>query len=364
MKKKDFTVLYVDDEEQNLISFKATFRREYNVFTALSGEEGLKIMKKHAIQLVITDQRMPGMSGVQFLETILPEYPEAIRILLTGFSDVEAIIGAINSGRVFRYITKPWDENELRMTFENARQLFNLQKKNKGLLLELKQKVEEQEKTLKLFMKYVPETIVQSTLSKSEDSLLEGELRYVAVLFCDIRGFTQVSEGLSPKEVVGFLNDYYAIMSDYVKKHHGAVTQYVGDEIFAVFGAPIAAENNEECAVFCALEMREGLKELNKKYEEKFKHKIQFGIGINSGEAIAGNLGCEEHIGYSVTGDTVNTGKRIEMLTKEVPDSILISETIYKKVQKYIHASAWEPVQVKGKKEKLLVYEVSGKVNE
>ncbi|MGB3619511.1 MAG: response regulator, partial [Catalinimonas sp.] len=112
MDSKDFTILYVDDEEQNLISFKATFRRQYNVLTAVSGEEGLAVMRRRHVHLILTDQRMPGMTGVQFLERILPEYPDTIRMVLTGFSDIEAIIDAINNGGVFRYITKPWDERE------------------------------------------------------------------------------------------------------------------------------------------------------------------------------------------------------------------------------------------------------------
>lgn len=361
MGKKGFNILYVDDEEQNLISMKATFRKDYNVFTAKSGKEGLQVMKNNEIHMVVTDQRMPGMTGVEFLEVVVPEYPDTIRILLTGFSDVEAIIGAINSGRVFRYITKPWDENELRMTFENGRQLFDLQKRNNVLLKELKQKVEEQEKTLKLFMKYVPEAIVEQSLNNTNDTLLGGELRHVTVLFCDIRGFTNISEELSPKEVVSFLNDYYAVLTEYINQHNGSVTQFVGDEIFAVFGAPVASQNNEERAVFCALEMMVGIEKINEKYEEKLKREIKVGIGINSGEAIAGNLGCEDRIGYSVTGDTVNTGKRIESLTKDKPNSILISENVFSKVEKFIEYKEWEPLHVKGKKEKIIVYEVLGK---
>lgn len=361
MGKKDFNILYVDDEEQNLISMKATFRNDYKVFTAKSGKEGLAVMKENDIHMVITDQRMPGMTGVEFLEVIVPEYPDTIRILLTGFSDIEAIIGAINSGRVFRYITKPWDENELRMTFENGRKLYNLQKRNNTLLHELKQKVEEQEKTLRLFMKYVPETIVEQTLKNDEHSLLGGELRNVTVLFCDIRGFTTISENLSPKEVVSFLNDYYEVMTEYIRQHKGSVTQFVGDEVFAVFGAPVACNNNEDRAVFCALDMMKGIEAINQKYKKKLKREIQVGIGINSGEAIAGNLGCEDRIGYSVTGDTVNTGKHIESLTKEKPNSILISENVFTKVEKYIEADVWEPVHVKGKKEKIVVYEILGR---
>jgi adenylate cyclase len=358
MPKHDFSILYVDDEEQNLISFKATFRRDYRILTAQSAREGMEIMHQHSIQLIITDQRMPHMTGVQFLEAILPKYPDAIRMVLTGFSDVEAIIDAINNGRVFRYITKPWDENELRMTIENARQLYALQQKNKTLIEELKHKVEEQEKTLKLFMKYVPEAVVEKALKAADDTIFEGESRYIAVVFCDIRGFTSMSEELSPREVVSFLNDYYSVMTEVVKKHGGAVNQFVGDEVFASFGAPVAIADAEYHAVACAIQMVEQIKELNEKYSDRFGRKIEIGVGVNCGEVIAGNLGSEDRMEYSLTGDTVNTGKRIETLTKRKANTIYISDKVYEKAGQHFQTQALEPVMVKGKKESLKLYEV------
>ena len=358
MEKKEFSILYVDDEEQNLVSFRATFRREYTIFTAVSGKEAMEIMHANNINLIITDQRMPEMTGIQFLKKILPVYPDAIRMILTGFSDVEAIIEAINTGQVFRYITKPWDEKELRMTLENARQLFSLQKKNKDLLLELQLRLEEQEKTLKLFMKYVPEPVVHKTLKQTGESIFEGESREVTVLFCDIRGFTPMSEELKPNEVVGFLNDYYSLMGKIIKRHNGSVTQFVGDEIFATFGAPLASENNELSAVYAAIEMMESLNQLNEKYKKKLGRNIQMGIGINCGEVVVGNVGSEDRIEFAVTGDTVNTGKRIETITKDFPNSILVRDTVYRKTRELIKAKEWEPLFVKGKREKIKVYEI------
>jgi len=355
---KDFNILYVDDEPQNLISFKATFRREYNIYTAASGQEGLDLMRHHNIHLIITDQRMPEMTGVQFLEIVLPEYPEVIRMILTGYSDVEAIIDAINNGRVFRYITKPWNETELRMTIENARQLYELQQNNKRLYSDLQRKVEEQERTLKLFMRYVPETIVEKSLNNENNSVFDGEQRNATVLFCDIRGFTPMSERMQPKEVVAFLNEYYAIMTQVIKRHNGMVNQFVGDEIFAAFGAPVDTPNNEHNAVFCALEMMQKLHELNEKFQHRVSQPIEMGIGINSGEVVAGNLGSEDKLSYSLTGDTVNTGKRIETLTKDCPNSILISQRVYEQVKDLVEAKAWKPIEVKGKREPIQVYEV------
>lgn len=130
MEKKDFTILYVDDEVHNLISFNATFRREYKILTAPSGQEGLQILNNKKVHLVLSDQRMPGMTGVEFLEQVYHQFPETIRMIITGFSDIDAVIGAINKGGVYRYITKPWDEREMRVTIENARQLFGLQEEN------------------------------------------------------------------------------------------------------------------------------------------------------------------------------------------------------------------------------------------
>ncbi len=270
------------------------------------------------------------------------------------------MIEAINICRVFRYITKPWDENELRMTIENARQIFELQSRNRALMGELQQKVEEQDQTLKLFVRYVPEQVVKKTLENSQESIFEGELRDVAVLFCDIRGFTPLSEVLSPKEVVSFLNDYYQTMTEVVKQHNGSVIQFVGDEIFAAFGALELYPDNEINSVYCAMKMMDVLPILNKKYKEKFNTEIEMGIGINYGEVVAGNLGSEDRIRYSVTGDTVNTGKRIETITKDYPNSIIISDSVYQKVQEVVKVKAWEPIFVKGKKDKILVYEVQG----
>lgn len=360
MNDKSFNILYVDDEEQNLISFKAVFRRDYHIYTALSGEEALNVLEKEDVHLIITDQRMPGMTGVEFLEKIIPEYPDIVRIVLTGYSDIDTIIHAINKGQIFRYISKPWDETELRIAIENSKQVYKLQLKNKHLVQDLQNKVSELERTLKLFMRFVPEPVVKKTLENAEETIFEGELRKIAVLFCDLRKFTQISEEQSPKEVVSYLNTYYSIMSGPIKKYNGIVNQFVGDEIFAIFGAPVMLPNPEQSAVLCALEMREQLQVLNDRYRDKFQTEIQFGIGINFGDVIAGNLGSEDRIDYSVTGDTVNTGKRIEMLSKTIPNSILISETIYEPVKDLIEANSWGPVELKGKKGRMQVYEVIG----
>src|SRR5690606_39550583 len=111
--EKKISVLYVDDEPNNLVSFKATFRLKYDVHTAISGAEAIRLIKKMPIEIIITDQRMPEMTGVEFLEKVIDINAEPMRILLTGYTDMGAVIDAVNKGKIFHYLTKPWNESEL-----------------------------------------------------------------------------------------------------------------------------------------------------------------------------------------------------------------------------------------------------------
>jgi response regulator RpfG family c-di-GMP phosphodiesterase len=120
MPANKITVLYVDDEENNLFSFKATFRIKYNVYTAISGDEALKILNEKQVHIIITDQRMPEMTGVEFLEIVLEKFPDPMRILLTGYADMGAVVDAVNKGKIFHYLAKPWNEEELDLTINRA----------------------------------------------------------------------------------------------------------------------------------------------------------------------------------------------------------------------------------------------------
>ncbi|HZV44157.1 MAG TPA: adenylate/guanylate cyclase domain-containing protein, partial [Saprospiraceae bacterium] len=220
-----------------------------------------------------------------------------------------------------------------------------------------------QQSTLDLFIKYVPEPVVKKTLREKSGSIFEGEQQEVAVMFCDIRDFTPMSEHMTPNEVVTVLNIFYAQMNEVIKQQEGVINQFIGDEIFVIFGAPVPVDNCEEKAVLCAIGMIRQLDIINQELQEKLGISIKVGIGINYGPVVTGNMGCENKISYSVTGDTVNTGKRIETLTKEKPNTILISESVYAKTKHVINTIPWQPVNVKGKDEKLTVYEVLGRTN-
>lgn len=142
---KDIRVLYVDDEGHNLTAFKANFRRDFTLFTAESGKDGLDIFLNEDINIVLTDQRMPNMSGIEFLVEVQKINPEPIRILITGYSDINAVIGAINDGQVYRYLTKPWHYDDLKATITTAFEVFSLRRENAELITKLERANEQLE---------------------------------------------------------------------------------------------------------------------------------------------------------------------------------------------------------------------------
>lgn len=139
------TVLYVDDEQDNLFSFKATFRLKYNVLTAVSAEEAFRTLESDLVHIIISDQRMPQMTGVEFLEKVQSLYPDAVRLLLTGYADMNVVIDAVNKGKIFHYLTKPWNEEELNKTLDKAYEFWKekqtLKTTNEQLEFMLRQKL-------------------------------------------------------------------------------------------------------------------------------------------------------------------------------------------------------------------------------
>jgi len=138
-----YRILYVDDEPQNLYLFRSLFEQDYDVITAASGTVALGILANENIHVLLADQRMPGINGIQLLETVAREYPETVRVLVTGYSDIDVVIDAINRGAVYRYLSKPWDIDEIKATIRNAIEVYELKKKNQTLIGSLHKKIEE-----------------------------------------------------------------------------------------------------------------------------------------------------------------------------------------------------------------------------
>lgn len=137
MEDKNINVLYIDDEPNNITSFKAAFRRIFNIFTAESAEEGRIILETEPIHVILSDQRMPKITGIEFFQSILDTHPEPIRILITGYTDITAVIDAINVGQVYKYLSKPWNEEEVKNTILKSFEVMELRRQNKELTLKL-----------------------------------------------------------------------------------------------------------------------------------------------------------------------------------------------------------------------------------
>lgn len=146
MSSAKINLLYLDDEENNLESFKASFRRYYNIFTTTSIDKAESLLSEHEIHIVLADQRMPVMTGVQFFEKIRSSHPEPIRILITGYSDINAAIDSINKGEVFRFIDKPWDHDYVKTAIENAYDIYSTRKQLKEKNIELQKAYDELDK--------------------------------------------------------------------------------------------------------------------------------------------------------------------------------------------------------------------------
>ncbi len=238
---------------------------------------------------------------------------------------------------------------------QQKRKLLDL---NSNLIKDLEEKLEQQNKVLHLFIRFVPEEIVAKHLHADNTDFDDAEARHMTIMFCDIRGYTSIVEHLKPQQAVAILRAYYSILSDVISTYSGMVNQYVGDEIFATFGSPFSPPDYERNAVLCALEMRDQLKKLNEECKIYTSVPIKVGIGIHSGEVITGTLGSKNKIEYSITGDAVNTGKRIETLTQGHPNTILISQPVYDKVKDIVDVKPWPSVPLKGKSEQMNVYQV------
>jgi adenylate cyclase len=210
-------------------------------------------------------------------------------------------------------------------------------------------------KVASAFGKYVSPTLVKQIMEKEVE--LGGERKVLTILFSDIRGFTSISEKLTPEELVEFLNSYFTRVTGLIMREQGLVDKFIGDAIMAFWNAPVTVEEHADFAVTAALAMRATLDVIRKEHEGKYP-RLEVGIGINTGEAIVGNIGSAERLSYTAIGDSVNLASRLESLTKEYGVQIIISHNTKKVLKRKFVLRELDCVKVKGKKEPVTLYEV------
>lgn len=214
-----------------------------------------------------------------------------------------------------------------------------------------------QRKVIAAFKKYVAPEVVEEIAKKGDFKIkLGGENRDIAVLFVDIRGFTTMSEVLTPEEVVAILNRYLNLTTNAIFKNKGTLDKFVGDATMAVFNSPFDLEDYEFKAVCAAMDIVEGGIALEKELLEKFGRTVGFGVGVNCGPAVVGNVGCEFRMDYTAIGDTVNTAARLEANAKK--GQVLISDTIYERIKDRIEVEEIGEIPLKGKSKGVFVYSV------
>ncbi len=216
----------------------------------------------------------------------------------------------------------------------------------------------ERERIRHTFARYVSDQVAERILKEEDELDLAGELRQVTVLFLDIRGFTALAEFLHPREVVALLNDYFEIIIEIVFRFEGTVNKFIGDSIMALYGAPAPLEMPELRAVMTAVEIQRAVGEYNWRRMQAGKPVVHFGIGVHSGEAIAGNIGSARRMEYTVIGRDVNLAQRIEASTKE--GQVLISDRTAGRVRNSAVLEQREAVFMKGIVEPIQLWEVTG----
>lgn len=218
--------------------------------------------------------------------------------------------------------------------------------------------LKERETIKDAFSRYVSHDVLNQVLKNKIQ--LGGERKLATILFSDIRDFTTMAESLKPELVVEILNEYFTVMTDVIFKNEGTVDKFIGDGILAVFGLPIAHEDDPKRTVQAAIEMQSELNKLHEKWKNEGKPQFKIGIGINTTEVIVGNIGSTKRMEYTVIGDGVNTTARIESLNKNYGTTILISDNTYDILKDYFVFNDLGEAQVKGKKDTVHIYEVKG----
>jgi adenylate cyclase len=278
----------------------------------------------------------------------------AVAFFTSRYSTIWAFISVVVGIIVFFFVTS--------FLFEYQNMIIDFPKPTIGMILAFIAVVsyramteEREKKQIRMtFGKYVSPKVVDQILENPPE--LGGVDKDLTVLFSDIRGFTTLSENMTPQELVNHLNVYLTAMTDLILEYGGTLDKYVGDEIMCFWGAPLPQEDHAILACKCALRQMEKLRELNQQWPES--KRINIGIGLNSGIMTVGNMGSPGRMNYTLMGDNVNLGARLEGTNKQYGTGIIISEFTYGLVKDHFIVRELDNIRVKGKNKPVLIYEL------
>jgi adenylate cyclase len=351
------SLLVVDDNELNRDMLSRRLgSRGFKVEVAEGGQQALDWLERQDFDLVLLDVMMPGLSGIDVLKRLRERWPESDLpvVMATARDATEDVVEALRLG-ANDYVTKPLDfavvlaRVETQLTLRRQKQEIRRLAENLALRNRFIQS---------LFGRYVSDDVVADLLASPEGHRIGGEQRRVTLLMSDLRGFTPLTEGLPPEQVLRLLNSYLGTMADVVLAHQGTVDEFVGDAILAIFGAPLARPDDARRAVACAVAMQEALVALNRGNEAASLPRLEMGIAVHTGEVIVGNIGSERRTKYGVVGSTVNHAGRIESFT--VGGQVLISDATLREAGEGVRVGERLAVDAKGTREPIVVYDLRG----
>lgn len=371
------TLLLVDDEPRVLDSLEALLALEHRVLRTERGEEALGILSTEPVALIISDQRMPGMTGTELLAKSRKVAPDTVRILLTAFTDADALMESINAANIYHFILKPWDPKELLHTVRRGIERYRLTREREQLIRDLAAKNRDLETALDdlraaqddvvreaslraQLQRYVSPQLVD--LAVANPSLLElpGDWREATVLFADIRAFTRLIESTPAPIVSRLLNDYFAEMIDVIFSHQGTVEQLIGDEIVALFGVPEGTADAPQRAVRAAIDMVAAMRALGIRWANEGLPTFDIGVGLSSGKVWAATIGSQRRRELIVVGRAMIAAARIQRMTRLFDAHIIAGEETFRQVNGLVRYRELGTPRLKGIKHRQALYEILG----
>jgi len=362
---KSQAIICIDDEPTILQSLqrelRTTLGKEVEIEIASGGDEALELLAElleegFDIPLIISDYVMPEMKGDEVLKRIHQMSPDSLKIMLTGQASFEGVTNAINGAKLYRYIAKPWEMDDLTLTVREAVKSYVQARQLAQQNAQLKAMNQELERLNRAFVRFVPSEFLDCLNRESIADVQLGDQveRKMSVLFSDIRAFTRLSEAMTPQENFAFINQYLARMEPAIVQNSGFIDKYIGDGIMALFG------QTPNTAVQAGVDMLHALHELNAVRREQDQEPIAIGIGINTGQLMLGTVGGPCSMSGTVISDAVNLASRLETLTKRYGISLIISGCTFGLLENPDQfAIRWiGQAQVKGKSDMIAAYEV------